>query len=118
MQAGLRHDLNDRFADFTTWSLGASYALPGTGTRLRASIGTAVQNPTLFNQFGFIPGTFIGNPNLRPEQSRGWDIGFDQMLGAGTLSVTYCRVAFKSGTRRVGREWTKHGGHLRRSGPC
>ncbi len=89
VQAGVRRDLNDRFADFTTWSLGASYALPGTGTRLRASVGTAVQNPTLFNQFGFIPGTFIGNPNLRPEQSRGWDIGFDQTLGAGTFSATY-----------------------------
>jgi hypothetical protein len=30
----------------------------------------------------------------------------------------YCRVALKSETARVGREWTEHGGHLRRCGPC
>lgn len=89
VQAGIRRDLNDRFANFTTWTLGASYAIPGTGTRLRASAGTAVQNPTLFNQFGFVPDTYVGNPNLRPEQSRGWDIGVDQVLGAGTFSATY-----------------------------
>lgn len=95
VQAGLRRDLNDGFANFTTWSLGASYALAGdgagSGTRLRASLGTGVQNPTLFNQFGFIPGSFIGNPDLRPEQSRGWDIGIDQFIqgGAGQISATY-----------------------------
>lgn len=91
VQAGLRRDVNDRFRDATTWSVGVSYALPGTGTRLRASAGTAVQNPTLLDQFGFIPGTFVGNPALRPERSRGWDIGIDQTImdGAGQLSLTY-----------------------------
>lgn len=91
IQAGIRHDLNDRFANFTTWSFGLSQAITASGTRLRASVGTGVQNPTLFNQFGFIPGSFIGNPDLQPEQSLGWDIGFDQTVlgGNGQVSLTY-----------------------------
>jgi vitamin B12 transporter len=90
-QLGLRFDDNDRFADATTWSLGLSYALPNGTTRLHASAGTGVQNPTLYDQFGFIPGTFVGNPALEPEKSRGWDVGVTQELmgGRGSFDVTY-----------------------------
>lgn len=42
VQAGIRRDVNDAFRDATTWSLGLSYAIPDTGTRLRISGGTAV----------------------------------------------------------------------------
>ncbi len=91
VQLGLRHDENDRFEDSTTWSLGLSYRLPNGTTRLHASAGTGAQNPTLFDQFGFIPGSFVGNPNLTPERSRGWDIGVEQQIfgGRGTIDVTY-----------------------------
>ncbi len=89
VQAGVRRDVNNAFRDATTWSVGLSYAIPNTGTRLRFSGGTAVQNPTLFAQFGFA-NNFEGNPNLRPERSRGWDIGVDQQIlgGQGTVSLT------------------------------
>lgn len=89
LQLGVRRDLNDRFRDFTTWSTALSWSLPQTGTRLRLSAGTGVQNPSLIAQFGFIPNTYEGNPDLVPEQSRGWDIGVEQDLGGGTLSATY-----------------------------
>lgn len=91
VQVGLRHDDNDRFEDATTWSLGLSYALPNGTTRLHASAGTGVQNPTLYDQFGFIPGQFVGNPDLEPEKSRGWDLGVTQELmgGRGSVDVTY-----------------------------
>lgn len=91
LQLGARYDRNDRFRDFLTYSAALSYALPETGTRLKASFGTGVQNPTLFNQFGFIPGTWEGNPDLEPEQSRGWDIGIEQTFLGGQLlaSATY-----------------------------
>lgn len=91
VQLGLRHDDNDRFADSTTWSVGLSYRLPDERTRLHASAGTGAQNPTLFDQFGFIPGSFVGNPNLTPERSRGWDIGVERQIlgGRGTIDVTY-----------------------------
>ena len=90
LQLGLRRDLNDRFANFTTWSAALSWSIPGTDTRLRGSAGTGVQNPTFLQQFGFAPSQFVGNPDLRPEQSRGWDLGVDQGLpgGRGTVSLT------------------------------
>ncbi len=91
LQIGLRHDANDRFADATTWSAGLSWRLPNGTTRLHLSAGTGVQNPTLYEQFGFIPGQFRGNPNLRPERSFGWDIGIEQAVlgGRGTIDVTW-----------------------------
>jgi len=88
LQLGVRRDLNDRFANFTTWSGALSWSIPGTETRLRASAGTGVQNPTFTQQFGFAPESFIGNPNLLPEQSRGWDLGIDQGLMGGRATVS------------------------------
>jgi len=90
LQASLRHDFNDRFEDFTTYSLGVSYILPNRTTRLHASYGTGVQNPTMFEQFGF-SNNFAGNPNLEPEQSKGFDIGIEQgfLNGRGLVDLTY-----------------------------
>ncbi|WP_339947485.1 TonB-dependent receptor [uncultured Albimonas sp.] len=87
LQLGLRHDINDAFEDATTWSAGASYRIAATGTRLHASAGTAVQNPTMFEQFGFTPGQWQGNPNLEPEESFGWDVGVEQRLWDDRLVV-------------------------------
>lgn len=90
LQAGLRHDVNDRFQDATTWSAAASFWATDT-TRLHASTGTAVQKPTLYDQFGFIPGQWIGNPALEPEKSFGWDIGIEQAFwnDRAVIDVTY-----------------------------
>lgn len=90
LQGSLRHDFNDKFEDFTTYALGASYVLPNQTTRLHASYGTGVQNPTLIEQFGFFA-NFAGNPNLQPEQSEGWDFGIEQQFldGRGLVDVTY-----------------------------
>lgn len=91
VNAGLRRDFNDRFEDATTWSLSASWEIPDSETRLHASVGTGVTNPTFYEQFGYIPGTFIGNPYLKPEESLGWDIGVEQRFfdGGLTVDVTY-----------------------------
>ena len=91
LQLGLRHDDNDGFENANTYSLGLSYPIPRSGTRLHASSGTGVKNPTLYEQFGFIPDQFQGNPDLKPEQSRGWDVGIEQTFlgGSSRLDVTY-----------------------------
>lgn len=93
LQVGLRYDLNDDFADAFTYSLGASYILEATDTRFHASVGTGVTNPTFFEQFGFIPASFTGNPALEPEENFGWDAGIEQSLLDGRLifDVTYFR---------------------------
>jgi vitamin B12 transporter len=89
--ATARHDDNDDFQDADTYSLAASWVVPGVGTRLHASFGTGVTNPTFFEQFGFNPGSFIGNPDLVPEEAEGWDIGVEQTLldGRFVLDLTW-----------------------------
>ena len=79
LTAGLRRDFNDRFDDTNTYRLTAAYLWPEFGGRLHASYGTAVKNPTLTELFGF-SGDFQGNPDLQPEESRGFDIGWEQSL--------------------------------------
>ncbi|NOX52032.1 MAG: TonB-dependent receptor [Gammaproteobacteria bacterium] len=85
--ASLRQDNNDKFEDTTTYSIDGSYRMNDGRTRIHASFGAAVTNPTFFEQFGFVPGTFVGNPNLEPEKSKGWDVGVEQVMLDGTLSI-------------------------------
>lgn len=87
--ASIRHDRNDRFDDPTTWRVQGSYSFP-TGTRIRAAYGTGVKNPGYFELYGYNDGKYIGNPNLRPEKSEGWEAGIEQNIGDGTrIGITY-----------------------------
>lgn len=88
--AAFRHDANEHFKDADTYRLQASYRLTDA-TRLRATAGSGIKNPTNFELFGFIPAFFIGNPNLKPEKSVGWDVGVDQIFldGAARFTATY-----------------------------
>lgn len=90
LSAGLRFDDNEFFDEATTYRLTAAYLLRGGATRLHASYGSGIKNPTLAELFGFGP-NFVPNPNLRPEEGLGWDAGIEQTLGGGrvTLDVTY-----------------------------
>ena len=89
LSAAIRHDINDRFRDATTFRLGAGYRITAT-TRVRAAAGSGVKNPGFFELFGFVDGRFIGNEALGPEKSTGWEVGVDQDLGeAARVSVTY-----------------------------
>jgi vitamin B12 transporter len=83
-----RQDRNNLFEDATTYRL--TVAQPIGAVKLRASVGTGVTNPTFFELFGFIPGSFDPNPNLKPEKSFGFDVGADLSVlgGAGQLSIT------------------------------
>lgn len=87
--AGLsvRHDVNDRFEDATSVRATTSYMIDASRTRLHASIGQGVTSPSFFELFGFIPSSFIGNPDLKPETSLGWDIGAEQSLFGGRALV-------------------------------
>lgn len=83
-----RQDRNNLFEDATTYRL--TVAQPIGALKLRASVGTGVTNPTFFELFGFIPGSFDPNPNLKPEKSFGFDVGADLSVwgGAGQVSIT------------------------------
>lgn len=86
MSAGVRHDINDLFDNATTYRATLAYVLKASGTKFKASYGTGVKNPTLFELFGFTP-TFRGNPNLQPEKGEGWDVGIAQTLFDGRLAL-------------------------------
>ena len=89
--ASVRHDDNNRFDDATTWRVQGSYRLP-TGTRVRAAYGTGIKNPGYFELYGFIDGVYIGNPDLQPEKSKGWEAGIEQSFGAdgwATIGATW-----------------------------
>jgi len=91
VSAAIRHDDNSDFDDIDTYRLTGSYQLQKFATRLHASLGTGQKAPTFVDRFGFFATEFFGNPDLRPERSEGWEIGFQQPLLAGraTLSATY-----------------------------
>jgi vitamin B12 transporter len=91
LTAGLRHDDNSVFDDFTTWRLAAAWAIKPLGLRPHAGVGTAVKFPAMFEQFGkFPPPLFVANPNLKPEESLGWDAGVEFTLRPGTtLDAAY-----------------------------
>jgi vitamin B12 transporter len=88
--ASIRHDENNRFDDPTTWRVQGSYRLP-TGTRVRAAYGTGVKNPGYFELYGYSDGRYIGNPNLKPEKSEGWEVGIEQSFAGGKaiIGATY-----------------------------
>ena len=93
LTAGIRHDDNDNFTDFTTWRAAASLVLRELNMRPHTSAGTAVKLPTMFEQFGSDQ-FFRPNPNLTPEESFGWDAGleFTFLRGRMIFDVTYFRA--------------------------
>jgi vitamin B12 transporter len=88
--AAIRYDANEKFDNSTTYRAQASY-LFDIGTRVHAAAGSGVTNPSYFELFGFDPTSFLGNPNLKPEKSDGWEAGAEQRFlnGAAKLDVTY-----------------------------
>jgi vitamin B12 transporter len=70
----VRHDDFSAFADETTLRA-ALLVRPGGGFTLHGSYGEGVAQPTFYDLYGFFPGSFVGNPDLRPETSRGWEAG-------------------------------------------
>jgi vitamin B12 transporter len=90
--ANVRYDDNENFGGHETWRVAPAYLIPSTGTKLKASIGTAFKAPTLSQRFQDFPAFFFfGNPDLDPEESIGWDAGFEQALfsGRAQFGATY-----------------------------
>lgn len=86
----LRYDDNELFRDSTTYRVHGSYRLK-SNTLFKAAAGSGVKNPGFYELFGYVDGRFIGNPNLRPEESSGWEAGIEQGFRdhAISLGATY-----------------------------
>ena len=96
LSGSIRRDENDAlFPDTTTYRATLSYLHKETDTRLHASYGTGVKNPTLFELFGFLDTLqgipFQGNPALQTEESQSFDVGIEQQFlnGRVSLDTTY-----------------------------
>ena len=73
LAAGARLDDHSRFGTHVTLGANGSVAL-APQWRLRASYGEGFKAPTLYQLFG----GFVGNPALKPEQSRSFDFGIER----------------------------------------
>ncbi|QDH69038.1 TonB-dependent vitamin B12 receptor [Marilutibacter alkalisoli] len=69
-EASLRRDDNEQFDGHTTGSVAWGMGF-GDGWRITAGYGTAFKAPT-FNELYF---PFFGNPDLKPEESKSWELG-------------------------------------------
>lgn len=70
----VRRDIFNRFRDATSLR-GSVLAKVGGGVALTGSYAEGIAQPTFFDLYGFFPGNFIGNPELMPENSRGFEAG-------------------------------------------
>jgi vitamin B12 transporter len=96
---GLRLDHHSQAGEAMTYRLAPAYIFKTSGTKIRASLGTGFKAPSLYQLYA--PGTFfgpIGNENLKPEKSLGWDAGIEQPLFEGRvrLAATYFHNGFKN----------------------
>ena len=79
--ASLRFDGNDRFGSKATYRVAPAFLIPKTDTKLKGSVGTGFNPPTLSDLFQSFPDFgFFANPDLKPETSIGYDLGFEQGL--------------------------------------
>jgi outer membrane cobalamin receptor len=90
---GGRNDNHSVFGDKFSPKVSARYLVSSTGTILRASAGEAFRAPTLnelywpFVSSTFAGTTFIeeGNPSLKPEEAKEYELGVEQPMGKGNL---------------------------------
>ena len=83
----VRHDDFSAVSDSTTLRA-ALLVRASPAWTLHAAFGEGIAQPTFFDLFGFFPGSFVGNPDLRPERMRGWDAGARWRGGQVALAVT------------------------------
>ncbi|MDF2440159.1 MAG: vitamin transporter [Abditibacteriota bacterium] len=89
---GLRFEDNSQYGSDVNGRLAASYDLD-TRSKLKASAGTGFRAPAI-NELYFPQ---FGDPNLRPEESRGFEVGYErQTARGGRLEVTAFTNRFRN----------------------
>jgi vitamin B12 transporter len=85
-----RTDGNNRFGRHDTFKIGSSLNHRSSGTRVFANYGTGFRGPTLNDLFA----AFGGNPNVKPETSRGYEAGLTQEAGPLAVTGSYFHTDF------------------------
>jgi vitamin B12 transporter len=77
--SNVRFDDYSSFGGHFTFRVTPAYTIPVTETKLMGSVGTGFKAPTLSELYQNFPAfDFVANPNLKPEESTGFDVGFEQ----------------------------------------
>lgn len=83
----VRRDSFNRFKDATTWRANAVLHVTGN-ISVHAGYGEGIAQPSFVDLYGFFPGSFIGNPALTAERSRGYEAGLRWTGASMTLGAT------------------------------
>ncbi|MDA9437433.1 ligand-gated channel protein [Bradyrhizobium sp. CCBAU 51627] len=77
----VRQDDHERFGGHPTFRLASAVIAPVMDTKFRGSYGSGFKAPTLNQLYVSFPAFFFfANPDLKPEESIGYDAGFEQPL--------------------------------------
>ena len=76
LTVGGRIDDHDQFGTHGTYKVAAAYTIKEQRLTVRSSLGTGFKAPSLAQLYDSSWGS--NNPNLKPEKSKSWDVGFDK----------------------------------------
>jgi vitamin B12 transporter len=105
LRAGLRRDSVQGNGSHWSPSVGARYSLPQLDGHFKASYSEGFKPPSFF-ALG-LPPVLGGNPDLQAERSRGGSVGYEQRLGAASISAAVFRrrytnlVTFENTSNRL-----------------
>ncbi|MCP4111396.1 MAG: TonB-dependent receptor [Desulfobacteraceae bacterium] len=97
---GVRYNNHEIFDAKTVWDVSAAYIFDTYGTKIHAHAGTGYRTPSIYEIYGgyLLMGELVtvGNPELEPEESTGYEIGLDQYLAGNRINagITYFRIDF------------------------
>ena len=83
LSGGVRRDDDRDYGGHTVGEASAAWRLNEGNTILRASWGEGFKAPSLYQL-----GSEYGNPDLKPESAKSWDVGVEQRLLDGRVVVT------------------------------
>ncbi|MGK9475277.1 TonB-dependent receptor plug domain-containing protein [Melioribacter sp. OK-6-Me] len=92
--AGIRFDKHSKYGNKTTYRFAPSYFISQTGTKIKLSYGTGFKAPSLY----YLLDPLYGNPELKPEETTGLDIGIEQSLidNKFITGITYFQLDMKN----------------------
>lgn len=89
--SGIRFENNGSFGFYAAPRVAVSWLVqPGSdaagATRLRFSAGRGIKEPLFIQSYSPSP-SFLGNPDLKPERSRGFDVGIEQRFARDRVGI-------------------------------
>lgn len=95
VQASLRNDNVSDFGNHTTGGLGYGFDLTDKW-RATANVNTGFRAPSFNDLYYPDIGGYVGNPNLKPEESRNGEIGLKYQDDASEFGVVYYHTRVKN----------------------